>query len=248
MIPAGSLAAPSAAVARAPETATVLEAMDSGTVPRAAVEALLAKATAGDTEAAAVAGRLFDRALGVRWDPPTALRWYTAAALGGSDSAIREAQRLWRGMPPVSQRRAEALLARYFTDTELASIKIGPVRRPTTQRSWMTHLNGAEFPVAPPQTPVIATTPAVAVATIPLLPSSAPTPPAIAAPPITPAAIPPAPASAIAPAAITAPPPVVLAPEARIPRPAVKPSQPGPIHDSVVVASNTPVPGVKPKR
>ena len=120
--------------------------MKSGTVSRAAVEALLTRAGAGDAEAAEVAGRLYDRGIGVKWDPPSALRWYAVAALAGSDSAKREAGRLWRVMPPVSQRRAEAVLARFFTDAELAGINLGPVRRPTTQRSWMTNLEAAWVP------------------------------------------------------------------------------------------------------
>ena len=151
LLSAGALSAPAPVLARAPETAAVLETMDSGTVSRAAVEALLTRAGTGDAEAAEVAGRLYDRGIGVKWDPPSALRWYAVAALAGSDSAKREAGRLWRVMPPVSQRRAEAVLARFFTDAELAGINLGPVRRPTTQRSWMTNLEAAGFlaPAAP---------------------------------------------------------------------------------------------------
>src|SRR5690349_13546171 len=118
LLSAGALSAPAPALARSPETAAVLETMESGTVSRAAVEALLTRAGTGDAEAAEVAGQLFDRGIGVKWDPPSALRWYAVAALAGSDSGKREASRLWRVMPPVSQRRAEAVLARFFTDDE----------------------------------------------------------------------------------------------------------------------------------
>ena len=153
LLSAGALSAPAPVLARAPETAAVLETMDSGTVSRAAVEALLTRASTGDAEAAEVAGRLYDRGIGVKWDPPSALRWYAVAALAGSNSAKREAGRLWRVMPPVSQRRAEAVLAHFFTDAELAGINLGPVRRPTTQRSWMTNLEAAGFLAPPPPAP-----------------------------------------------------------------------------------------------
>ena len=153
LLSAGALSAPAPVLARAPETAAVLETMDSGTVSRAAVEALLTRANSGDAEAAEVAGRLYDRGIGVKWDPPSALRWYAAAALAGSDSAKREVGRLWRVMPPVSQRRAEAVLARFFTDAELAGINLGPVRRPTTQRSWMANLEATGFLAPPPPRP-----------------------------------------------------------------------------------------------
>src|SRR3954466_10116586 len=66
---AGPLLAPAPLLARSPETAAVLETMESGSVSRSAVEALLARANAGDTEAAEVAGRLYDRGVGVKWDP-----------------------------------------------------------------------------------------------------------------------------------------------------------------------------------
>ena len=79
------------ALARAPETAAVLETIDTGAVSRSAVEALLTRAGAGDAEAAEVAARLYDRGIGVKWDPPSALRWYTTAAIGGSNSAKRPA-------------------------------------------------------------------------------------------------------------------------------------------------------------
>jgi hypothetical protein len=262
LLSAGAVLTPAPLLARAPETAAVLETMDSGTVSRAAVEALLVRAHAGDAEAAEVAGRLYDRGIGVKWDPPSALRWYATAALAGSDSAKREAGRLWRVMPPVSQRRAEAVLARFFTDAELAGINLGPVRRPTTQRSWMTNLDAAGFlappapapapvPAAPtlvaPPTPV--TTPAVALVPAPAAVPKPATPQlvsAIAAPP----AAPPMP-----PAPVAAPPAApVSAAGAIVPRPPHKPRQKDAVKAPAIMpvshtpVSHTPVPLAKPKR
>ena len=254
--PAALAAVP--ALARAPETAAVLATIDSGTVSRSAVEALLTRANAGDAEAAEVAGRLYDRGIGVKWDPPSAIRWYAAAAIAGSDTAKREASRLWRIMPPVSQRRAEAVLARFFTDAELSGINLGPVRRPTTQRSWMANLEAAGFlaPPAPAPTPApvpapVAAAPAAvavpAVATVP--------PPATVAKPLSPQLM-----SAVA--APPAPPQVLKAPGAALPiTPAAEASgtvAPTPPHkprrkdavvaSTVVPVTHIPVPPVKPKR
>jgi hypothetical protein len=198
VLPVIALLGAGPARAAAPEVQAVLQTIESGTVPRQAVEALLTKAEAGDMEAAEMAGRLFIRGIGVRWDPPTALRWYAAAAIGGSDSAKGETMRLWRGMPPVNQRRAEALLARFFTDAELTGIGLGPVRRPTNQRSWMTHLEGAGIIVPPPSPPAAV----------------------VQAPPLALVATPPAPVAA--PAVATAEPP-----QLRIPIPQTKPGRPG---------------------
>jgi TPR repeat protein len=253
--PAALAAVP--ALARAPETAAVLATIDSGTVSRSAVEALLTRANAGDAEAAEVAGRLYDRGIGVKWDPPSAIRWYAAAAIAGSDTAKREASRLWRIMPPVSQRRAEAVLARFFTDAELSGINLGPVRRPTTQRSWMANLEAAGF-LAPPA-------PAPAPAPVPAPASAAPA--AVAVPAV--AAVPP-PATVAKPlspqlmSAVAAP-QVLKAPGAALPitpaAPAAEASgtvAPTPPHKprrkdaaaapTVVPVAHTPVPPVKPKR
>ncbi|UEM22643.1 hypothetical protein JL100_007805 [Skermanella mucosa] len=221
-IPAAPLLAPVPASARAAETVAVLDAMETGTVPRPAVDALLAKAGSGDWEAAEVLGRLYDRGVGVRWDPPTALRWYTAAALGGSATAARDAQRLWRGMPPVSQRRAEALLAQVFTDAELVSVGVGPVRRPATRRSWMTHLEAAGIQSPPP--PASQAAPAA-------LPVSLPSP-----------AVPPTSLAAPAPAS---PPAVAAGPQ--VPRPATKPAFPGAGKVSASVSAKPLIPALKPK-
>jgi hypothetical protein len=259
---AGPLLAPAPLLARSPETAAILETMESGSVSRSAVEALLARANAGDTEAAEVAGRLYDCGVGVKWDPPSALRWYATAALAGSDSAKREAIRLWKIMPPVSQRRAEALLASFFTDAELASINIGPVRRPTNQRSWMTHLEAAGFlaPLPPAPTPsatVPLAVPATAVVPAPVPapgPGPGPTPlpkpamiqpvSAIAAAPAPPLATP-SPAASLPAAPLTATPP---APGTNIPRPPRKPHQMvGAKTPIVLPASHIPVPSAKPK-
>jgi hypothetical protein len=264
LLSAGAVLTPAPLLARAPETAAVLETMDFGTVSRAAVEALLVRAHAGDAEAAEVAGRLYDRGIGVKWDPPSALRWYAAAALGGSDSAKREAGRLWRVMPPVSQRRAEAVLARFFTDAELAGIKLGPVRRPTTQRSWMTNWEAAGFLAPPPPAPATVpasvpapptlvappapvTSPVAALVPAPAAPAavSKPATPqlvaAIAAPPAAPP-IPPAPVAAL-PAA------PVSAAGAIVPRPPHKPRQKDAAKTpTILLVSHTPVPLTKPKR
>lgn len=258
--PAALAAVP--ALARAPETAAVLETIDSGTVSRSAVEALLTRANAGDAEAAEVAGRLYDRGIGVKWDPPSAIRWYAAAAIAGSDTAKREASRLWRVMPPVSQRRAEAVLARFFSDAELSGINLGPVRRPTTQRSWMANLEAAGFlaPPAPAPAPApvpapAATAPAAvavpAVATVP--------PPAVVAKPLSPqlmsaVAAPPAlPQVLKAPAAASPAAPAVPAAAAAsgtvAPTPPHKPRRKDTvIAPAVVPVAHTPVPPVKPKR
>ena len=209
VLPVIALLGAGPARAATPEAQAVLQTIESGTVPRPAIEALLAKANAGDAEAAEVAGRLFDRGIGVRWDMPTALRWYAAAAIGGSDSAKRETARLWRGMPPVNQRRAEALLARFFTDTELAGIGLGPVRRPTNQRSWMTHLDGADI-ISPAPAPPAVPAPVAPALVVPAV---------VAAPPV-PVAVPPAPS---APADLASVEPQQL----RIPVPPTKPALPG---------------------
>jgi hypothetical protein len=260
LLSAGALSTPAPVLARAPETAAVLETMDSGTVSRAAVEALLTRAGTGDAEAAEVAGRLYDRGIGVKWDPPTALRWYAVAALAGSDSAKREAGRLWRVMPPVSQRRAEAVLARFFTDAELAGINLGPVRRPTTQRSWMTNLEAGGFLTPPPPAPVATPTPVMvpppaAVPAAALVPTPAPAAvpkplapqlvsAAIAAPPAPPSAIP-APATAL---------PAAAASEAVVPPPPRKPGRKNAVKVPTILpvshtpALRTPVPLAKPKR
>jgi ribonuclease E len=224
--------------------------MESGTVSRAAVEALLTRAGAGDAEAAEVAGRLYDRGIGVKWDPPSALRWYAVAALAGSDSAKREAGRLWRVMPPVSQRRAEAVLARFFTDTELAGINLGPVRRPTTQRSWMTNLEAAGFlappPAPPPPVPVqapVATPAPVAAPTTAFVPPSA----------VVPKPLPRQLVSAVA-AAPAAALPAATASKAIIPPPFRKPDQkkavkaPAVLSVSQTLVPRTPIPLAKPKR
>lgn len=251
--PAALAAVP--ALARAPETAAVLETIESGTVSRSAVEALLTRANAGDVEAAEVAGRLYDRGIGVKWDPPSAIRWYAAAAIAGSDTAKREASRLWRVMPPVSQRRAEAVLARFFTDAELSGINLGPVRRPTTQRSWMANLEAAGFlaPPAPapaPPAPAAAAPAAVAVPAVATVPS-----PAAVAKPLSPQLM-----SAVA--APLSPPQVPKAPGAASPITPAAPASgtvaPTPPHKphrkdaaaapTVVPVAHTPVPPVKPKR
>jgi hypothetical protein len=245
---AGALLAPAPLLARSAETAAILETMESGTVSRGAVEALLARATAGDTEAAEVAGRLYDRGIGVKWDPPSALRWYATAALAGSDSAKREAIRLWKIMPPVSQRRAEALLASFFTDTDLAAINIGPVRRPTNQRSWMTHLEAAGFLAPLPPAPALPATVPLAVPAAALVPAPAPGPiPKLAVQPVSAIAAPPAPLPATpAPAApLTVTPPAT---EANIPRPPHKPHRKDSAKAPIVQpAAHIPVPPAKPK-
>lgn len=229
MIPAVSLLAPVSASARAAETVAVLDAMETGTVPHSAVDALLARAGAGDAEAAEVAGRLYDRGIGVRWDPPTALRWYTAAALDGSAPAARDAQRLWRGMPPVSQRRAEALLAQAFTDAQLASVGIGPVKRPATRRSWMTHLEAAGIPSLPP--PAGQALPAALPVSVPAAAAVTRAPAALAAPAVPAPAPPPADAAGL-----------------QIPRPQMKPALPGVGRVSVSAAAKPLIPAFKPKR
>jgi hypothetical protein len=221
---------------------------------------LLMRAGTGDAEAAEVAGRLYDRGIGVKWDPPTALRWYAVAALAGSDSAKREAGRLWRVMPPVSQRRAEAVLARFFTDAELAGINLGPVRRPTTQRSWMTNLEAGGFLTPPPPAPVatpapVMVPPPAAVPAAALVPTPAPAAvpkplapqlvsAATAAPPAPPPAIP-APATAL---------PAAAASEAVVPPPPRKPGRKSAVKTPAILAVShapvprTPVPPAKPKR
>jgi hypothetical protein len=258
--PAALAAVP--ALARAPETAAVLETIDSGTVSRSAVEALLTRANAGDAEAAEVAGRLYDRGIGVKWDPPSAIRWYAAAAIAGSDTAKREASRLWRIMPPVSQRRAEAVLARFFTDAELSGINLGPVRRPTTQRSWMANLEAAGFlaPPAPAPAPTAMPAPAAAAPAAVAVPAVATVPPpAVVAKPLSPqlmsvVATPPAlsqvlkaPAAA-SPIAPTAP-AAVAASGTVAPTPPHKPRRKDAVvAPTVVPVAHTPVPPVKPKR
>jgi hypothetical protein len=249
-------------LARAPETAAVLETIDTGTVSRSAVEALLTRAGAGDAEAAEVAARLYDRGIGVKWDLPSAIRWYAAAAIAGSDTAKREASRLWRVMPPVSQRRAEAVLARFFTDAELAGINLGPVRRPTTQRSWMANLEAAGFLASPAPAPAPAPVPAPAAATpsAVAVPAVAIVPPpvtvakplspqlmsAVAAPPTPPQVLKvPSAASPITPAA----PAAVAASGTVAPTPPHKPRRKDAVvAPTVVPAAHTPVPPVKPKR
>ncbi len=93
--------------------------MESGTVSRVAVEALLARANAGDAEAAEVAGRLYDRGIGVKWDPPSALRWYADRSARGQQ--LREAGG-WpalaghaAGQPAPGGSRARPLLHRCRT-------------------------------------------------------------------------------------------------------------------------------------
>ena len=251
LLSAGALSAPAPVLARAPETAAVLETMESGTVSRAAVEALLARANAGDAEAAEVAARLYDRGISVKWDPPSALRWYVVAAIAGSDSAKREAARLWRVMPPVSQRRAEAVLARFFTDAELAGINLGPVRRPATQRSWMTNLESAGFLAPPPPAPVATPAPVAVPAAAPVpVPAAVPKPltpqlvSAVAAPPAPPPAIP-APTMAL---------PAAVVSEAIVPPPSRKPGQKNAVKAPTILpishtpVPRTPVPPAKPKR
>ncbi|HYI72681.1 MAG TPA: hypothetical protein VEX87_23195 [Skermanella sp.] len=250
------------ALARAPETAAVLETIESGTVSRSAVEALLTRANAGDAEAAEVAGRLYDRGIGVKWDPPSAIRWYAAAAIAGSDTAKREASRLWRVMPPVSQRRAEAVLARFFTDAELAGINLGPVRRPTTQRSWMANLEAAGFlaPPAPTPAPMPVPAPATAAPAAVAVPAVAIVPPpaavakplspqlmsVVATPPVlsqvlkAPAAA--SPAAPAAPAAVAASGTVAHTPPHKPRR------KDAVVTPAVVPVAHTPVPPVKPKR
>jgi hypothetical protein len=254
--PAALAAVP--ALARAPETAAVLETIDSGTVSRSAVEALLTRANAGDAEAAEVAGRLYDRGIGVKWDPPSAIRWYAAAAIAGSDSAKREASRLWRVMPPVSQRRAEAVLARFFTDAELSGINLGPVRRPTTQRSWMANLEAAGFLAPPAAAPAPMPVPAPAAAPAAVaVPAVATVPsPAVVAKPLSPqlmsvVATPPAPPQVLkAPAAASpAAPAAVTASGTVAPTPPHKPRRKDAVViPTVVPVAHTPVPPVKPKR
>jgi hypothetical protein len=257
--PAALAAVP--ALARAPETAAVLATIDSGTVSRSAVEALLTRANAGDAEAAEVAGRLYDRGIGVKWDPPSAIRWYAAAAIAGSDTAKREASRLWRVMPPVSQRRAEAVLARFFTDAELSGINLGPVRRPTTQRSWMANLEAGGFlaPPAPAPAPTVIPAPAAAAPEAVAVPAVATVPPpatvakplspqlmsAVAAPPTSPQILKtPGAASPITPAA-----PAAKASGTVAPTPPHKPRRKDAVAaPSVVPVAHTPVPPVKPKR
>jgi hypothetical protein len=249
------------ALARAPETAAVLETIDSGTVSRSAVEALLTRANAGDAEAAEVAGRLYDRGIGVKWDPPSAIRWYAAAAIAGSDTAKREASRLWRVMPPVSQRRAEAVLARFFTDAELSGINLGPVRRPTTQRSWMANLEAAGF-LAPPAAapaPMPVPAPAAAPAAVAVPAVAIVPPPAAVAKPLSPqlmsvVATPPALSQVLkAPAAASptasAAPAAVATSGTVAPTPPHKPRRKDAVAaPTVVPVAHTPVPPVKPKR
>jgi TPR repeat protein len=257
--PAALAAVP--ALARAPETAAVLETIESGTVSRSAVEALLTRAIAGDPEAAEVAGRLYDRGIGVKWDPPSAIRWYAAAAIAGSDTAKREASRLWRVMPPVSQRRAEAVLARFFTDAELSGINLGPVRRPTTQRSWMANLEAAGFlaPPAPTTAPMPVPAPAAAPAAAAVPAVAIVPPPAAVAKPLSPqlmsvVAAPPAlsqvlKAPAAASPAAPAAPAAVAASGTVAPTPPHKPRRKDAvIAPTVVPVAHTPVPPVKPKR
>jgi len=257
--PAALAAVP--ALARAPETAAVLETIESGTVSRSAVEALLTRAIAGDPEAAEVAGRLYDRGIGVKWDPPSAIRWYAAAAIAGSDTAKREASRLWRVMPPVSQRRAEAVLARFFTDAELSGINLGPVRRPTTQRSWMANLEAAGFlaPPAPTTAPMPVPAPAAAPAAAAVPAVAIVPPPAAVAKPLSPqlmsvVAAPPAlsqvlKAPAAASPAAPATPAAVAASGTVSPTPPHKPRRKdAAVAPTVVPVAHTPVPPVKPKR
>jgi hypothetical protein len=265
--PAALAAVP--ALARAPETAAVLATIDSGTVSRSAVEALLTRANAGDAEAAEVAGRLYDRGIGVKWDPPSAIRWYAAAAIAGSDTAKREASRLWRVMPPVSQRRAEAVLARFFTDAELSGINLGPVRRPTTQRSWMANLEAAGFLAPPAPSPLAPAPLASAMTATPTPVAAAPAPVAVPAvatvPPSAAVAKPLSPQLMSAVAAPPAPPQVLKAPGAASPLTPAAPvaaasgtAAPTPPHKprrkdavaapTVVPVAHTPVPPVKPKR
>jgi hypothetical protein len=249
------------ALARAPETAAVLETIESGTVSRSTVEALLTRANAGDAEAAEVAGRLYDRGIGVKWDPPSAIRWYAAAAIAGSDTAKREAARLWRVMPPVSQRRAEAVLARFFTDAELSGINLGPVRRPTTQRSWMANLEAAGFlaPPAPAPAPMPMPAPAAAPAAAAVSAVAIVPPPAAVAKPLSPqlmsvVATPPALSQVLkAPAAasLSAPaaPAAAAASGTAAPTPPHKPRRKDAVvAPTVVPVAHTPVPPVKPKR
>jgi hypothetical protein len=160
-------------------------------------------------------------------------------------------------MPPVSQRRAEAVLARFFTDTELAGINLGPVRRPTTQRSWMTNLEAAGFlaPPTPPAVPVqapVATPAPVAAPTTAFVPPSAVVPKplprqlvsAVAAAPAPPL-VTPAPAAAL---------PAATASKAIIPPPFRKPDQknavkaPAVLSVSHTLVPRTPIPLAKPKR
>jgi hypothetical protein len=140
---------------------------------RVDVESLMRSAAAGEAAAAERLAVLYERESGLLvWDPPSALRWYAAAALAGSPDAGRAAVRLWKHLAPTHAPRAEALLARNFTDEALERIGIGPVRREILSRQrWAAMAEPAGFadPRPVPAAPVaaVAAVPAAAAAEAP---------------------------------------------------------------------------------
>lgn len=133
---------------------------EAGGLTRADIEALMRSAAAGEATSAERLAVLYEREAGLLvWDPPSALRWYAAAALAGSPDAGRAAVRLWKHLAPTHAPRAEALLARNFTDEALERIGIGPVRREILSRQrWAAMAEPAGFadPRPVPAAPVAA--------------------------------------------------------------------------------------------
>src|SRR5690349_17902018 len=118
-----AVATPAAAApARTAEDQAVLDKVGAGDLAAPSVEALLRLAAAGDADAAVQAGKLYERGSGVLWDPPSALRWYAAAALTGDAAGSAQTTRLWGRLTDLNRKRAEALLVKYFTDEEIARL------------------------------------------------------------------------------------------------------------------------------
>src|SRR3982751_4544858 len=98
----------SRAAARTAEDQAVLDKVGAGDLAAPSVEALLRLAAAGDADAAVQAGKLYERGSGVLWDPPSALRWYAAAALTGDAAGTAQTTRLWGRLTDLNRKRAEA--------------------------------------------------------------------------------------------------------------------------------------------
>jgi hypothetical protein len=157
-----------------PATSQNAAPAEAGSLTRADVESLMRSAAAGEAAAAERLAVLYERESGLLvWDPPSALRWYAAAALAGSPDAGRAATRLWKRLAPTHAPRAEALLARNFTDEALERIGIGPVRREIlSRRRWAAMAEPAGFadPRPVPAAPVaaVAAVPVAAAAGVPV--------------------------------------------------------------------------------
>ncbi|WP_207479205.1 hypothetical protein [Arenibaculum pallidiluteum] len=215
-------AAPAAATAAAAAPVAPPAATPAFDPLRAEMEDLLRRAEAGEASAAEAVARNYARGHGFIWDPPSALRWYVAAALAGSVPAAQEAGTLWKALKPMHRLRARVLLANAFGDDELARIGVGPVDRAQLKRlPWAAAARPAGF----------AEPPAIAAVPAPAAPS-----PAVTA--VAPEAVPP---TALASAA--APAPADVSPAVIVPAAAVAPASAA---GAASEAGTPPVPRPKP--